>query len=868
MYRKWKIVFSILIGLTIGLSGSGLARTMQYDSTGSGSGWLPKATTQTTPNEQWDVHNVGKLVVSITNFGTFGTGFVQGYGGDPVSALWNEYPSGEYPVNSNIQYHYAGALWIGAVVGRDTLVSVGADGWFPDYGELFPDAGDAGSIISRSSLRSKPSFSADAISEQDFICTYTDTFTDQNILNSTEYDPAGTHIPLHVAVRQSSYAWSYDYAEDFVLFDYEITNIGAFPIKQLYLALYVDGDVGSIANSNKHTDDICGFRRTVTPPSNSSFCFPEDTVNIAWIADNDGDPKENEGVWDPASAVAVTGCRVLRSPNSDLQYTFNWWVSNGDATYDFGPRKAGSSNDPFRSFGSHLGTPTGDKNKYYVMSHPEFDYDQIFTAESHIGEGYLPPPRVDLATDVADGFDTRYLLSFGPFDVRPGDTLPITVAYIAGDSFHTNPNNFKHNFQDRGNPQLYYDSLNFADFGLNAIWASKIFDTWGRDTDGNGDSGKYCTRYTTRDTFYVDTICVDPPVCDSIRYDTTRSYADSTRKYYTGDGVPDFRGASPPEVPKIRVLPEFGKVTIRWNGQVTETTKDPFSQTLDFEGYRVYYGEDNRLSDFVMLASYDVEDYKQFSYSQSSGRWEPKTDGIPLTIDTLRIVYGSDFNPADYYDETHYTTDSADNFVYFRPQDWNQSDLSNPRLIHKVYPQASKHNRTDTTEEGHLRYYEYEYTISNLEPSKPYYFSVTAFDFGSLREDIASMETSQLSNAVLEFPLPSAPTVEEQGLRAIVYPNPYRIDAGYATIGYENRDRTSSVERSRKINFANLPGQCTIRIFTLTGDLVKEISHTDGTSEASWDVISRNTQQVVTGIYVWQIESDMGSQIGKLVIIK
>jgi hypothetical protein len=33
-------------------------------------------------------------------------------------------------------------------------------------------------------------------------------------------------------------------------------------------------------------------------------------------------------------------------------------------------------------------------------------------------------------------------------------------------------------------------------------------------------------------------------------------------------------------------------------------------------------------------------------------------------------------------------------------------------------------------------------------------------------------------------------------------------------------------------------------------------------------VISRNTQAVVTGIYIYQISSEMGEQLGKLVIIK
>jgi hypothetical protein len=207
------------------------------------------------------------------------------------------------------------------------------------------------------------------------------------------------------------------------------------------------------------------------------------------------------------------------------------------------------------------------------------------------------------------------------------------------------------------------------------------------------------------------------------------------------------------------------------------------------------------------------------------------------------------------------------------PQDWNQSDLNNPNLIHKVYPEALKNDSSDTTDEGFLRYYEYEYVIPNLQPSVPYYFSVTAFDYGSLNVDLGALESSPLVNAVLEFPLPSAETVEEQGLEVIVYPNPYRIDGGYAASGYENRDRTKSAERAREIHFANLPRVCTIRIFSIDGDLIKQIDHNEpdggpGSQEEVWNVISRNTQAVVTGIYLWHVESDMGEQLGKLVIIK
>ena len=136
----------------------------------------------------------------------------------------------------------------------------------------------------------------------------------------------------------------------------------------LYIALYIDADVAHLSEQAGHTDDICGFRQTVEMPP--GFGFDEDTVNIAWIGDNDGNPIRSGGalVWDFRSLVAATGVRVVRSPNPDISYSFNWWISNGDATLDFGPRMAGTDDNPFRDFGGggHIGTPTGDKNKYYV----------------------------------------------------------------------------------------------------------------------------------------------------------------------------------------------------------------------------------------------------------------------------------------------------------------------------------------------------------------------------------------------------------------------------------------------------------------------------------------------------------------------
>ena len=82
------------------------------------------------------------------------------------------------------------------------------------------------------------------------------------------------------------------------------------------------------------------------------------------------------------------------------------------------------------------------------------------------------------------------------------------------------------------------------------------------------------------------------------------------------------------------------------------------------------------------------------------------------------------------------------------------------------------------------------------------------------------------------------------------------------------------MEYERRIHFINLPEECTIKIWTTDGDLVREIKHGPGepfsetNSKAYWDLITRNTQAIVSGIYIYSIESERGTELGKIVVIK
>lgn len=799
------------------------------------------------PNFQLELHKINNLWLTISNGGTFGSEGPNSYI-DPETGLGA--PSCEFPAGSDVSYLFIGAFWAGGIVGLDTLVSVGFDG-NRYVREFWPPAGAAGAIRRYSNMPTSRDYSPNAVSEQDFVCVFTDTLS---AVGFTGVDPIENrlHIPLGLEVKQRSYGWSYEYAEDFIMFDYTIRNLNRFPLKQVYFGIYVDADIyHESAEANGWRDDICGYLHSIPSKDTPGF---RDTVRIAWAADNDGDPNPSANyAFDYTAATGITGTAVLRTPNPDLKYSFNWWIANSNPALDWGPRKAGTAEKPFRDFGFGLGSPEGDKNKYYIMSSEEFDYDQLESAVSHTADGWLPPPRN--AADFADGYDARYLFSFGPFDLNPGDTLPITMAYVAGEGFHVHGRDFQ-NYWDPLNPSAYESHLDFSDIGNNAKWAHWIFDNPGVDTDGDGDSGAY--------RLIIDTVATGGPGSENpYRIDTTRFW-------YRGDGVPDFRGAAPPPAPPVEVTPEFGKLRVRWNGQVSEEAIDFFSGLKDFEGYKVYYGEDNRAIDYVLLAGYDIADYNVYHFDAVARRWQISL--APITVDSLHAWLGADFDPEPYNrpQSSYFYRGEA---YYFQKQDWNQSDLTNPNGIHRVYPDADKNDPGDTTDDGYLRYYEYEYIIDNIQPSKPYYVAVTAFDYGSRKIALTSLESSPSLNAVQAYALPSSDKVEERGLPVIVYPNPYRIDGGYASAGYENRDRTKSAERARSIHFANLPKICTIRIYTLSGDLVDQIDHycPEGGPESQherWDLISRNTQAVVTGIYIYHVSSDMGEQLGKFVVIK
>ena len=73
------------------------------------------------------------------------------------------------------------------------------------------------------------------------------------------------------------------------------------------------------------------------------------------------------------------------------------------------------------------------------------------------------------------------------------------------------------------------------------------------------------------------------------------------------------------------------------------------------------------------------------------------------------------------------------------------------------------------------------------------------------------------------------------------------------------------------ITFSNLPSECDIKIYTLSGSLVREIHHSDLTgpiAQEKWDVNTTGGEHAASGVYLWRIESSVDGKNGKLMVIR
>lgn len=149
-----------------------------------------------------------------------------------------------------------------------------------------------------------------------------------------------------------------------------------------------------------------------------------------------------------------------------------------------------------------------------------------------------------------------------------------------------------------------------------------------------------------------------------------------------------------------------------------------------------------------------------------------------------------------------------------------------------------------------------------------YYYAVTWFEAqadtigGSPRWTQFDMQTPA-QGRLIDPVQPSPRTVSAAPLlgKVSVVPNPFN------PADVANRQQFGAESR---ISFINLPSPATVRIFTAAGDLVKVIENQDDNGAEDWDLKNGNGEDVVGGIYLFQVETSGGSlsKRGHFVVIR
>lgn len=152
----------------------------------------------------------------------------------------------------------------------------------------------------------------------------------------------------------------------------------------------------------------------------------------------------------------------------------------------------------------------------------------------------------------------------------------------------------------------------------------------------------------------------------------------------------------------------------------------------------------------------------------------------------------------------------------------------------------------------------YSYDDNSVVNGYPYYYVVCAYDGETDVESTKSNYKQTLEGTPIAV-VPSWSASSDWVNQVAVVPNPYRGSAAWEQTYFD------------KIAFINLPAMCNIHIYTLAGDHVDTIEHRGWAGDEGteyWDLVSRNDQEIVSGLYIYRIETETEFVIGKFAVIK
>lgn len=827
-----------------------------------------------------NVHNCGNVLLHITNFGLIGSqpGSNRRYSGAP-SAQW--------PKGSPTEYLWAAGLWLGADKNGEKHVTTGqfAIEFRPGRTELdriyqTRELAPGGARLPASNADDDRDGRMDedwldgrdndndgridedfaAISNQMLFCEYNDTDPAIKLANPE-------HTPLELLVQQSSLCWESPLTDDFIAFDFKLVNTGFNPLQDVYLGFFADCDIGPRGEDNVAEDDYAGFwegRRNVRVGARTKNV----KVSIGYMWDDDGDEGKSDG---------YVGLMFLGAQDP-----------NGDGL----PRPVGLRNYRFfsgRASFEQGGDAGNDEERYQVLSG---------TA-----------PKSLLPRDPATGFrpevaakrkdDYRMVVSAGrnPSDpddhtfetIEAGDTLAFQAALVIGPGFNGMIDNAVQ-------AQLTYDGA-YLDCDQDLR------------TGVSGRETRLCPAEHQGETFCYnacDSLCdcsADQNCRVTVQNECVFVNADCELEAETGEqtGIDGKEclihwliGTAPPP-PNLRLIAREGQVDILWDNR-SETTPDLRLAEIDFESYRIWradnwtrpFGTDVNTGPggdlWALMAEYDLPSNGIGSDTGlESIRYQPAISEAAVQFYREWFRAHPFLNPPQLPGFSEDQLDSAAALArgtrYYRFVDppfvrngRNAGACVNgacPPIQTDRGPVSTRCNAQGICQE----------TAPPAHSGAHYFYSVTATDHklevvnGVLTPAGPGLAGDPSSSFVYLNPPTTAldPSQADRAEEEIyVVPNPATARSMAAwQLEPNNTDPTGS-----KIEFHHLPRSTgRVSIFTLAGDMVQELAFdgTTGNGSLRWDLVSRNGQDITSGVYIYSVEADDGRFkrfVGKFVVVR
>jgi hypothetical protein len=770
-----------------------------------------------------------------------------------------------------------------------------------------------------------------ALGQQMFSCVMRDD-TPQ-ALNATFNEK---HSPRGLEVRQRAWAYSIPGFSDFCAIEYQVRNVSGHVLDSLVIGWLVNMDAGVASQSDYFRDDLDlpgypsgEFTQITLPndkrlqdstmlgpdptnpniPADSALC-PRFTIRINGfsIADDNGDDGQTKGI--PSFLL--------------IHHTVDPLGVSGPARVGFRAFRSFTVGTPY----AQGGNPIIDQQRYeFMVSQQNIDPET----------GFINARPGDSKGDYVEW------CSVGPWrNVPDGGTIEATVALAvrAGDyqtalPYMTDYQRFKIGELSWAYMKDRYQALDNAyaiQVAYEGIWIDRPdlsgHPEWDFLPNGHGRETPLIAARGTG-SFQAAPDCRDltPRTVTELAYDwfdydcdyCTGAY-DS--KLHRGMFHQTWNVGAPPPNPNVNVSSVYNyadnpdrhfapagdrQVTLAWDN-LSEATPDPKTGQFDFRGYKIW-----KVANWTRPAGSSgpsdadwslLGEYRQFNY-RWHGRWvEANYDPAVGTSSCPQVYVPNYYDPAtqqyvgprtvpiclqrhDFWDRQTGIVLRPDTTV--RCTDYPQCTRQIACILNTQ--DCSRPSERDTV--THYPIGRYHLVDREVKNGFAYFYAVTAFDSTAPgTPELGGRRSAIEADAVV--PQIAAMT----GKSVWVVPNPYR---GFSQIARRpsSWDMTPNATdpTGTHIDFYGLPpGRWTIRIYTLSGDLVQELHWNDPVNEslrvpvndangtphpgynrqqdnpndgqARWNLISRNGQDIVSGVYMFTVESGQGTQRGKFVVIR